>query len=71
MTRIGARNLGEQAAARCRVMFDEGVRRLNLMGNDDDLSSPRAQGQSYQDLSAEKRAVIDEVMAAANEMSKD
>lgn len=67
MTRRQARLLGGQTAAICRVLFDDALRRMADMESDgtwpDDLK-----GAPYQGLSLEKRLVVDEVIAAANEM---
>lgn len=67
MTRRQARLLGGQTAAICRVLFDDALRRMADMESDGTWPD-ELKGAPYQGLSLEKRLVVDEVIAAANEM---
>ncbi|MEN3791359.1 hypothetical protein [Fulvimarina sp. MAC3] len=68
MTVRDARLIGSQAAARFRVICAEGLRKLAAMDEKHEVQRSNLDGPIYAHLSVEKRAVVDEVIAAANTM---
>ncbi|MER0237422.1 hypothetical protein [Fulvimarina sp. MAC8] len=60
--------IGEQAVAQFRVICAEGSRKLAAMDIGHEVGSSSLCGSTYAHLSVEKRAVVDEVIAAANTM---